>query len=317
MAFFASAMTVPPFPSFASVLKSRDVEDQVNLWLHRPLAYLFAWSIYRTPMTPNHVTLLAMVVGIGSGVCWFIGTPQLMIWGGVLLWASAILDGADGILARAKQMFSDLGRALDGSADSVVTVASVLGAVYHLWRDHPELLSPVSVLLCIVSAVVHTHLYDFYKESYMHSISPSWDGHFQTEEDLAQQLAELKEKKAHWTGIVATDMTRGLVRNQTAMVRVLDPEGSRVHLRFEVNERSNAIYREHNRRVIKTWSYISLAPHAYLMSICGMLDRLDVYLWIRVVPMNIIFAGLLLWQRVASRNTRRALADAGLAPVPV
>ena len=54
------------FPRFETLLKSRDVEDPVNLWLHRPLAYLFARAVYRTPMTPNQVTLLAMFVGVAA-----------------------------------------------------------------------------------------------------------------------------------------------------------------------------------------------------------------------------------------------------------
>ena len=38
-----------------------------------------------------------------------------MIAAGALLWTAAILDGADGILARAKGQASQFGRALDGA----------------------------------------------------------------------------------------------------------------------------------------------------------------------------------------------------------
>ena len=47
-----------------------------------------------------------------------------MVWGGALLWISAIMDGADGILARAKNMQSAFGRALDGTADMVVGLST-------------------------------------------------------------------------------------------------------------------------------------------------------------------------------------------------
>src|SRR4051794_10682989 len=100
-------------PPFETVIKSREVEDPVNLWVHRPLAYAFVALVYRTAITPNQITALALLVGFAAAGCWFVGTPALMLAGGCLLWASAILDGADGILARAKQMFSDTGRALD------------------------------------------------------------------------------------------------------------------------------------------------------------------------------------------------------------
>ena len=45
------------------MLKSREVEDPVNLWVHRPLAYLFVAAIYRTSITPNQITFLALTVG--------------------------------------------------------------------------------------------------------------------------------------------------------------------------------------------------------------------------------------------------------------
>ena len=113
-------MAAPKLPAFASLLKSREVEDPVNLWLHRPLAYGFVALVYRSAITPNQITLLAMVVGIAAAACFIEGSGAAMLWGGVLLWTSAILDGADGILARAQRKFSELGRALDGTADVVV-----------------------------------------------------------------------------------------------------------------------------------------------------------------------------------------------------
>src|SRR5687767_4482881 len=133
------ALSAPRLPPFRSVLKSRDVEDPINLWFNRPLAYAFVALVYRTPLTPNQVTLLSIAVGAGAAACWGYGTPQAMLWGGILLWASAILDGADGILARAKQSFSELGRALDGSADFVVAGLTVAAAAYHLWQRQPSL----------------------------------------------------------------------------------------------------------------------------------------------------------------------------------
>src|SRR5262245_47321459 len=123
----------PRLPPFATVLKSREVEDSVNLWVHRPLAYAIVALIYRTPITPNQITLLALSVGFVSAGCIFGGTPAAMGAGGCLLWSSAILDGADGILARAKRMFSDAGRALEGVCDAIVAAVTVAAGYYHLW----------------------------------------------------------------------------------------------------------------------------------------------------------------------------------------
>jgi hypothetical protein len=52
------------------------------------------------------------------------------------------------------------------------------------------------------------------------------------------------------------------------------------------------------------------------MSICAMLDRLDVYVWIRLVLCNVLFVLALLLQRRASAKTRAELQAIGMSPVP-
>ncbi|MFI5309374.1 MAG: CDP-alcohol phosphatidyltransferase family protein [Polyangiales bacterium] len=308
-------MSTPKLPAFESLLKSRDVEDPVNLWVHRPLAYGIVALIYRSAVTPNQITALATLVGLGAGVCFFLGTPALMIWGGAMLWASAILDGADGILARAQRSGSDFGRAIDGTADAVVGFGSVLPAFYHLWVTHHDLtvllLSPVAVL----SAIAHIYLYDFYKESYMQQTDPSWSGKPERLTDVDARIARAKAEGA--TVAAMSSRTYGdLMRLQTLVVPRLDPWGSREHLRFSVTPDSVESYRRHNRGPIKLWSMISLAPHCYVMAVCAMFDKLEVYFWLRLVACNVIFVIVMLWQRAASRRSREDLAALGLSPVP-
>ncbi len=309
-------MSTPKLPAFESLLKSRDVEDPVNLWLHRPLAYGLVALIYRSPVTPNQITLVATVVGLAAGACFIVGAPALMIWGGALLWASAILDGADGILARAQRSGSDLGRAIDGSADAVVGFGTVLPAFYHLWVLHHDVLVLALAPVAIASAIVHIYIYDFYKESYMQQTNPSWNGQPERLAEVEARLARVKAEGAGWTAVLATRLYGDVIRLQTKLVPLLDPWGSREHLRFQVSEASAESYRRHNRGPVKLWSAISLAPHSYLMAICAMFDHLEVYFWLRLVACNVVFAVVVLWQRRASRRARQDLEALGLAPVP-
>jgi len=309
-------MTPPKLPPFESVLKSREVEDPVNLWLHRPLAYGFVAAVYRTSLTPNQVTLLALFTGIAAAVCFVLGSPALMLWGGALLWTSAILDGADGILARAKNSFSELGRALDGTADALVGVVTVAGATYHLWAKHGDGMLMLALVAAFASAVLHIYLYDFYKDSFMQMTNPQWDGIPLRRAEARARLAKYKAERAGLPVLLASQLYVDLVTAQTAIVARTDPHGAREHLTFEVNEQSAQIYRRNNRGLVKLWALISLAPHSYTMSICAMLDRLDVYLWIRLLLCNALFAIALLLQRRASRKTREEWAEIGMTPVP-
>jgi len=308
--------SVPKLPPFASVLKSREVEDPVNLWVHRPLAYALVALIYRTPITPNQITLMALLVGFAAGGCFVVGTPAMMVLGGALLWSSAILDGADGILARAKRMFSDVGRALDGASDALVSLVTVPAAFYHLWQTQHDLWQVAWMPFAFLTAVIHIYLYDYYKESYMQRTNPSWNGTPELPSDVEVRLARLKQEGAGWPAIVATKLYVDLLTNQARAVRWTNPGAVREHLQFPVSDESVRIFRQHNAGPMKLWAAISLAPHSYMMSICAMLDRLDLYLWYRVVLANLIFVIGLVWQRRATRRTAEDLARAGLAPQP-
>lgn len=306
----------PKLPPFESLLKSREVEDPVNLWLHRPLAYGFVAAVYRTSLTPNQVTLLSLCAGIAAAACFVAGTPGAMLWGGALLWSSAILDGADGILARAKNTFSELGRALDGTADAMVGVISVAGAAYHLWAKQGDLGLMLAVLAALGSAILHIYLYDYYKESFMLMTDPQWNGVPLRRADVRERLARYKAERAGLPVLVASQLYVDLISAQTAIVAKLDPRGAREHLTFPVSEQSIEIYRRNNRGLVKLWALISLAPHSYTMSICAMLDRLDVYVWIRLVLCNVLFAIALVLQRRASAKVRDELRAIGMDPKP-
>ena len=304
-------------PPFETVLKSREVEDPVNLWVHRPLAYAFVALVYRSPITPNQITVLALIVGFVAAVCFLVGTPAAMIAGGVLLWSSAILDGADGILARAKRMFSDVGRALDGCADALVAAVTVGAGFYHLWVTRGSLFDVALMPIALGLTVVQVYLYDYYKEAYLQHTNPSWNGEAERVADVQVRLSQLIDERANWLMILTTQMHVSLLTSQQAVVRRTNPGAARAHLQFPVTQDSVDIYRRFNAAPMQLWAAVSLAPHSYLMSICAMFDRLDIYLYLRAFVATALMVVVLLWQRSATRRTNEALASAGLSPTPL
>lgn len=312
-----AALSTPRLPPFASVLKSREVEDPINLLFNRRLAYWFVALVYRTPLTPNQVTLLSIAVGVVAAGCWWYGTPIAMLWGGILLWTSAILDGADGILARAKQIFSDLGRALDGSADLIVALLTAVAAVKHLWHQQHSVPMLAVLPLLVGSIWLQIHLYDYYKESFLLRTRLDWNGVPERIADVHERIAQLRAERAPWVYRASMDLYLSLIVGQTRVVRFLDPAGSREQSSFRVTPQTVAEYREFNLGPMRIWTALSLAPHTYLISIFGMLDRLDLYLWARLLVGNALFVLVIFWQRRASERTLAALAASGSSPLPL
>jgi phosphatidylglycerophosphate synthase len=87
-------------------------------------------------VTPNHVTMVSILVGLAGAAFATWGTYAGFAIGGVLLELNSILDSVDGELARLRYQFSKLGQWLDNVSDDVVDnvfVVAVGHALGGLW----------------------------------------------------------------------------------------------------------------------------------------------------------------------------------------
>lgn len=99
-------------------------------------------------VTPNHVTVLAILLGLFSGAMAAFGRQRLQGWGvtgwllgylpfalaGVGLQVNSILDSVDGELARLRFQYSKLGQWLDNLADDIVDNAFLVALGWGLWQ---------------------------------------------------------------------------------------------------------------------------------------------------------------------------------------
>lgn len=305
----------PSLPPLSAIIKSREVEDPVNTWVHRPLAYALVALLYRTPVTPNQVTFMAMVLGLSAAAFWIVGTPTTIAIGGALLWASAIADGADGLLARAKRSQSLFGRALDGSADAVVAAATMAAVIWYFFVNG-FILEAVLTPFAIVLTLAHLQHYDFYKEVYL-GMTRTDGGHELDDPVGMQALIRSSGDSKLIVRFVVNQIAAPYLLRQQAMVRVTNPEAKALFDRlrgYRPTEEAAAIYRKHNRWLMQSWAAVSLAPHSYLLAICALLNTLDTYLWLRLLLMNVVFAVALVLQRRATRRTVEEFLASGEGP---
>jgi phosphatidylglycerophosphate synthase len=87
-------------------------------WLVRPLC--------ATRVTPNQITTLGLVVGLAAAMLYARGGSAVH-WGGLLYCLSALIDHADGELARATGQSSAGGQIYDRLADLVVKISLFAG----------------------------------------------------------------------------------------------------------------------------------------------------------------------------------------------
>lgn len=297
-------------PRFRDVIKSPEVEDPVNLYFNRPLAYLFVCAVHRTRITPNGVTLLSVLVGLAAGIAFLVGSKEAMLVGGILLWASAILDGADGILARAKNVQSPFGRAIDGLADSAVAVFTVLPVCYHIWVQHHSWFQVALMLPAIFFANVHFAIHDYFKESFLHYTRVGSGGEGEDPDVVAARVEEAKGV-SRLAFVAMKIILAPYTARQFKLIRWIDPKADREGLRFCVTPESAELYRAAQTLPMRIWTILSTAPHGYLMATCAMVDRLEVYLYIRVFLMNAVMFLNIPIQRGATEKTAALMREMG------
>lgn len=110
-------------------------DGQVDTYFNRKVSRPITRWLLRTPLTPNHVTLLSGLVGILGALCFVPGGYWGPVLGALLLQFSVVLDCCDGEIARVKFMESPLGDWLDIVCDTIVSIAIFLGIGIAVWHN--------------------------------------------------------------------------------------------------------------------------------------------------------------------------------------
>jgi hypothetical protein len=306
------------FDGYRASLKPRDVEEPVDYWVHRPLAYLFARVLYPTPISPNLVTVFSIVAGLAAAACLVREFPWHLQIAGGLIFLSAVLDCADGQLARMRKTSSAFGRMLDGCADLIVTLAVAPATVFVIWRKYatPSWLGLTVVGLCVVTMVTssfHTGMYDHYKNVWLRFTSPG----FKEGEDY--ETARGRWVEAAPKGLfsrLAWQVYLFYVKSQEDYVHGFDPHTVAAIGRLPPHTAENeAIYRARAGRpwtLLRRW--LGFGSLMFGLATFNALQIPEVYLVIRLVLLNgLFFLVVRPMQREASRLALAEIAarDAG------
>ena len=121
----------------------------VDKYFNRPLGRFLSKILIHTPVTPNQVTVVSMLIGLAGAYFFAQGNHAAGIVGALLLQLSALVDCVDGDIARIAFKESPLGKWLDIGLDQVVHVAVFAASAVGLARQEID----VPVLWLGISAV--------------------------------------------------------------------------------------------------------------------------------------------------------------------
>ncbi len=126
----------------------------MDRWVSRHISRQFTRLLIDTPVTPNQITWMHLVVGVGSAWFFYQGTYVLGMIGAVLLMISAWLDNTDGEVARLRFQQSRFGMILDIIGDNVVHWAVFLSIGWGVARATGNDIYILCGLLSVVGAVI-------------------------------------------------------------------------------------------------------------------------------------------------------------------
>lgn len=126
----------PRILALRRVLQKPKTEQSAWGWLFtRRISIYVTLLLSRTPVTPNQLTFLSIVLGVTAGLLWTAGGHLYFIAGGILFQLMYLLDCVDGELARYKNMSSPKGAYLDFIGHYFTAFAMIVGASLGLAKN--------------------------------------------------------------------------------------------------------------------------------------------------------------------------------------
>jgi phosphatidylglycerophosphate synthase len=106
---------------------------RVERYINRPLASLIVRVVFHTRVTPKGLTFFSFFLGLLAAFFFSRGEYFYFVLGGITIQLSSIVDSADGMLARAKNMCSEYGAYLDLFLDRIIDLCLIVGIAVGIY----------------------------------------------------------------------------------------------------------------------------------------------------------------------------------------
>jgi phosphatidylglycerophosphate synthase len=274
------------YREYKNSLKMAEVEEVIDLILYRPLAFLVVISVYNTKIRPDHLTLIAMVMGILGGFFYSIGSYMTCIAGAIFYLLFNIFDCSDGQLARIKKNGSAFGRLLDGVADYIAAIAIFVGIAIG-YSNKPEQPSSMIFLIALagISIIVQESLVDYFRTRFLDIVLERKDTYNEELEEYRNEYEIIKNEKGKWfyKTIVYIYLTYSKIQESLTSRRK----------RPKIINATPEYYFNRNRIIIRFWVFMGPSAKITTLVLCSLFCRFDVFFWIVIGGFNIL--ALLLW----------------------
>jgi hypothetical protein len=306
--------------------KGGDVEEWVDLHFFRPIGIRIARALQPTRISPDQVTLWSLIIGLAAGHCFVYASPWVNALGFALFILSDLFDSADGQLARLRGTSTRFGRILDGLSDNARFVNLYVHVIVRLVH-HDDWSVVAALALAVLAGASHSWqsaAIDCIRHAFL-ELGSGAGSELELPEDLS--AADDASHPRGVLGRIGVAAYRAYVRRQLVLcpttvrlvrrVRELEHAGDAEPIR-ELRTR----YRARQRGVVRQCAWLGQNIRFLLVGVPGVLGAIASFLWLTVVPLNVILVALLVTQERHSRalllslDSARASAREPLGNVP-
>ena len=267
---------------YKASLKHPGAEELLDLYLFRPIAFLLAKLLVRTPATPNQITAAAILSGVVAGAFLATGNAGGMTVGALFYALSNTLDCCDGMVARLKGNGTELGRMVDVFADLITGSAVYIGLGIGLARAAGFPLPIDPWLLVIpggISFAIQAAIFDRERNRFLARVRGDGAEQIEALDDLEERLWRGESGGRARTMLI--HLYIGYMRGQTDALRGAD----------------RPVDPRHEATVVRLWSLIGSTTHVTVFLLAIILGAPLLLFAYTIVAANIWAAAVQLYQR--------------------
>jgi phosphatidylglycerophosphate synthase len=302
------------YSQYKSSLKAVEVEEVFDLILYRPLAFLFVKATYSTNLTPDMVSVAALIIGSSSGILFGFGAYTFLVIGAIFYFTSNVLDCADGQIARLKHNGTKVGRIVDGFVDYIVSIFVFIGIAigltkqfeFHevnLWGNSFLQWSPVTYIWIVsifgaISSAVQAFYFDFFRNKFLEVVYGKASNIIEEINEYEEEHERLKfdEKGSHFF----QRFLIGIYLKYSSLQLKIQKDHEENHADKKPNPK---VYYSKNRVLLRLWSYVGSTTHITLCVVCALFNNMEAFLIICILPLNLLMIVLFLVQKKVNRVT--------------
>ncbi len=274
------------YSEYRRSLKMPEVEEVLDLFLYRPLAFILVKSIYSTNITPNMLTLTSILVSIVAGCFYAVGTAEYVTYGALLFLAHLIIDCSDGQLARLKKNGTHAGRIIDGVGDFFSTLAVFIGlGIGYQIHNYDPLIWWSLLIVTMLSNGIQSVLVDYYGSRFLDYVLQRKSTFEEDLDSFKEEYEKIKELKGRR---VDKFIISAYIKYSALQSRL---SGKRVDEKLFVATPQD--YYKKNVIAMRMWLFIGPTTQVSALIFCSLINRFDIFFWLMIVGFNSI--ALLMW----------------------